>query len=152
MTAPVPADQEEALRERYTVVYEGDPDGMKILSGEPAPGRAVTVIVGDQWEEVATLRAKVEQLASELREAREERDRLREALKPFAKAGELFGPPLRDGFDEGIYLPAAGPEYAIGGSDLRRAKAALTPDPRPSPAKGDGMLSALRGLTPEPKA
>jgi len=56
--APVPADQEEALRDRYTVVYEGDPDGMKILSGEPAPGRAVTVIVGDQWEEVATLRAE----------------------------------------------------------------------------------------------
>jgi hypothetical protein len=66
MTAPVPADQEEALRDRYTVVYEGDPDGMKILSGEPAPGRAVTVIVGDQWEEVATLRAERDQLASDL--------------------------------------------------------------------------------------
>lgn len=32
---------------RYTVVYEGNPAGAKILSGEPAPGKAVAVMAGD---------------------------------------------------------------------------------------------------------
>lgn len=54
-----PADQEDAVRERYTVVYEGDLTGVKILSGEPAVGRAVTVMIGDMWEEVRSLRTRV---------------------------------------------------------------------------------------------
>ena len=59
MTAPTTqAEQEDAVRERYTVVYEGDSTGVKILSGEAATGRAVTVMAGDLWEEARTLRAE----------------------------------------------------------------------------------------------
>lgn len=50
--------------------------------------------------------------------------RLREALKPFAKAGELFC--IGDEhLDMLIYAPAAGDEYRIVGDDLKRARAAL---------------------------
>lgn len=50
--------------------------------------------------------------------------RLREALKPFAKAGELFC--IGDEhLDMLIYAPAAGDEYRIVGDDLKRACAAL---------------------------
>ena len=49
------------------------------------------------------------------------------ALKPFAKAGELFkknpSPPCVDPY---IYAPAAGPDYQILASDLLRAYDALT--------------------------
>lgn len=43
---------------RYTVVYEGDSFGAKILSGEPAPGHAVVVSLGDAVTERAAM-AKV---------------------------------------------------------------------------------------------
>jgi hypothetical protein len=118
--APVPADQEEALRDRYTVVYEGDPDGMKILSGEQAPGRAVTVIVGDQWEEVATLRAERDQLASELREEREALKRLKSVALSLSAYYALL--PTR-------------PETTLK-TIVEEARRALS-DPRPSPEKGD---------------
>jgi hypothetical protein len=69
-TAPTTqAEQEDAVRERYTVVYEGDSTGVKILSGEPAAGRAVIVMAGDLWEEARTLRAERDQLAADLRKA-----------------------------------------------------------------------------------
>jgi hypothetical protein len=45
------------------------------------------------------------------------------ALRPFAKAGELFV--VRGEFNECVYAPAAGPEYNITGDDLRRARAAI---------------------------
>ena len=51
------------------------------------------------------------------------------ALRPFAKAGELFGEPLPGGYEEGIYNPAAGPEYSFGAHALRAARAALDPTP-----------------------
>ena len=51
--------------------------------------------------------------------------RLREALRPFAKAGELFPPRDEAVSDQAIYAPAAGKEYSICGDDLRRARAAL---------------------------
>jgi hypothetical protein len=55
---------------------------------------------------------------------RAENNRLREALRPFAKAGELFTE--RSMFsDLVVYLPAAGDAYKIVGDDLRRARAAL---------------------------
>ena len=57
----------------------------------------------------------------------EENRRLREALQPFAKAGELF--PEAPGsveFDQAIYKPAAGDEWSLCGDDLRRARAALS--------------------------
>ena len=54
----------------------------------------------------------------------DENARLREALQPFAKAGELFTE--RSMFsDQLVYLPAAGEAYQIVGDDLRRARAAL---------------------------
>lgn len=55
---------------------------------------------------------------------------LEDGLRPFAKLGELFPPAVYPGgYDEGIYCPAAGPEYAIGGNDLRRARALLQGGP-----------------------
>lgn len=51
------------------------------------------------------------------------------ALRPFAKAGELFGEPLPGEYEEGIYNPAAGPEYGFGAHALRAARAALEPTP-----------------------
>lgn len=49
---------------------------------------------------------------------------LQKALRPFAKAGELFdGPPVD--FDQCIYNPAAGSEYALSGNDLRKARTTL---------------------------
>ncbi|WP_315921643.1 hypothetical protein [Mesorhizobium sp. SP-1A] len=44
------------------------------------------------------------------------------ALKPFAKAGQLFGPSISE-YDETVYNPAAGPEFYILGSHLRQARA-----------------------------
>ena len=51
-------------------------------------------------------------------------ERLREALSPFAKAGEIAGEPSPYG-DWYAYRPAAGDEYAIFGQHLRDARAAL---------------------------
>lgn len=62
--------------------------------------------------------------AIEIKRLNAENALLREALRPFAKAGELFC-----GGDEHldmlIYDPAAGDEYRIFGNDLRRARAAI---------------------------
>jgi len=53
------------------------------------------------------------------REAASRIAELEAALKPFAKAGELFA----DGRDDnhGIYNPVAGHEYGLSGADLRKA-------------------------------
>lgn len=60
-----------------------------------------------------------------LKEAAEaQRDEALKALEPFAKAGELF--PGEDvDFDQCIYRPAAGDEYALYGNHLRAARRAL---------------------------
>jgi hypothetical protein len=60
-------------------------------------------------------------------EALEERVRvLSEALRPFAKAGELFPDRAPDEhWDQSIYRPAAGPDYEIAGDDLRSARTTL---------------------------
>lgn len=56
----------------------------------------------------------------------DENTRLRGALKPFAKSGEIFdGEPEEVEFDQCIYSPAAGTQYSLCGNDLRRARAAL---------------------------
>ena len=65
---------------RYTVVYEGDPSGVKILSGEPAPGRAITVMLGDQWEEVRALRVRATVAEATLREREAEIEKLKIAF------------------------------------------------------------------------
>lgn len=68
----------------------------------------------------------IDQIATDRDALRAENERLREALRPFAKAGELF--PEAPGsveFDLCIYRPAAGSEWSLCGDDLRRARAAL---------------------------
>ena len=72
--------------------------------------------------------AEIAQLRSRLLEAEKGAEAMRKALKPFAKAGELFGPRESDSYDQAVYMPAAGPEYGISGDDLRRARAALNPN------------------------
>ena len=44
------------VADRYTVVYEGDPSGIRILNGEPASGEAVGVQLGDAFHEIDRLR------------------------------------------------------------------------------------------------
>jgi hypothetical protein len=73
----------------------------------------------DDWESFA-------------RELEAELERKTEALRPFAKAGELFAPRDADSYDQCIYSPAAGEEYYLTGDHLRQARAALSP-----PASGD---------------
>lgn len=46
---------------------------------------------------------------------------LKEALRPFAKSGQLVGD-RGDEFDFWVYRPAGGDEYGIVGDDLRRAR------------------------------
>jgi hypothetical protein len=66
------------------------------------------------------------QLADEMAARRQAERALAEAvevLRPFAKAGELFGPRAADDYDQRIYGPAAGDEYALCGDHLRAARA-----------------------------
>ena len=53
-----------------------------------------------------------------------ENEALREALKPFAKAGGLFTDRIEPDWDIVVYRPVAGKEYDIRGHDLRRARIA----------------------------
>ena len=61
------------------------------------------------------------QAADTLRKQAEELERCRTALRPFAKAGELFPPRPADSYNECVYGPVAGREYNITGDDLRLA-------------------------------
>ena len=91
---------------------------------EPNPGTLASIIDvlqhidSDQREYIGNQATLIEQLHKEVA-------RLRGALEPFAKAGELFHGPPTD-FDQCIYAPAAGDEYALSGNHLRQARAALT--------------------------
>lgn len=58
----------------------------------------------------------------------------REALEPFAKAGELFVD-YQSEWPASIYNPAAGAGYAIDSDDLLRARKALSPNPSPDRAE-----------------
>lgn len=66
-------------------------------------------------------------MAADALTAEQERiEALEEALRPFAKSGELF--PEEPGtveFDICVYRPAKGREWGLCGDDLRRARAAL---------------------------
>jgi hypothetical protein len=80
-------------------------------------------------ETVAALEAKAALLGATVTSMQREIDALREALKPFAKAGELFGD-KHPGLDSmTIYAPSAGEEYWLESDDLRRARAALSETP-----------------------
>jgi hypothetical protein len=57
--------------------------------------------------------------------AEAENVKLKEALRPFARFGEILGPPSEEGFDILIYDPAGHPDRKIVGDDCRRARAAL---------------------------
>ena len=63
-------------------------------------------------------------LAARVKVLEAENERLRGALQPFAKAGEIAGEPSPYG-DWYAYRPAAGDDYAIFGQHLRDATAAL---------------------------
>jgi hypothetical protein len=67
---------------------------------------------------VADHDATIARLSAELEAARE-------ALEPFARAGELFDHYKDGDYDLCIYKPAAGDQYMLVGADLRRARAAL---------------------------
>lgn len=78
------------------------------------PGRAYDILVAAIE---ATLAARDAELAALKKEAAD-------VVRPFAKAGELFPEPQFD-FEQCIYNPAAGPEYALGSSHLRAARSFL---------------------------
>lgn len=67
---------------------------------------------------LVTAETRADQLRAEV-------EALKGALKPFAKAGELFGPRERAGWDQLIYSPAAGEDYCIVADHLRAARTAL---------------------------
>ena len=79
--------------------------------------------------ELKYVEAMVAQAADTIEAQARRIEALEGALRPFAKAGELFGEPLPGGYEEGIYNPAAGPEYGFGAHALRAARAALDPTP-----------------------
>lgn len=64
-------------------------------------------------------------LRDRIKALKAENARLREALRPFAKSGEIMPPRKAHDFDMSIYAPAAGAEYSISGDDLRRALEAM---------------------------
>jgi len=66
---------------------------------------------------ITALAAKDAEIAALKKEAAD-------VVRPFAKAGELFPEPQFD-FEQCIYNPAAGPEYALGSSHLRTARSFL---------------------------
>lgn len=112
------ADQEKLCA--LLVTRHAQPDGwgkFRAILRNP-DGVLAANVIQSMAEEIAMLRKSA-------KEAIVERDRLRKALRPFGKAGELFEPLGPDGFDMLIYGPAAGDEYNITGNDLRRARAAL---------------------------
>lgn len=86
---------------------------------------AVTVLAGVEASDPDTAGLELtEQICFD--KVKKERDAYREALKPFAKAGELFPSRGEDEWDMLVYSPAAGKEYSICGDDLRRARSLLS--------------------------
>ena len=82
---------------------------------------AARAVMGDDWyEDDKGMAYKLEAALSSLLA---ENARLREALKPFAKAGELFTKSSVDSMT--IYAPSAGEEYWLESEDLYRARVAL---------------------------
>lgn len=92
------------------------PRAPDLVTAEGRTATATTATIRVQKARIAALEAKNEKL-------RERTAELEDGLRPFAKAGELFPPRTPDSFNEGVYRPAAGDEYAISGDDLRRARA-----------------------------
>ncbi|SFJ68289.1 hypothetical protein [Methylobacterium brachiatum] len=163
------AEQEDAARERYTVVYEGDSTGVKILSGEPAAGRAVTVMAGDLWEEARTLRAERDSYAASLAAAVVQISDLAQAkgeAEGRLRASEMAG--AVEGWRERALKAEAEKDRLA--ADLRKARgerdamreacARLIEDgwvrAGPNMTRYDGpgirdLPAAIRALTPDPK-
>lgn len=85
--------------------------------GQPIAEPAQDLVANTSPDNAALIIAAVNSLPALIEVAK--------ALKPFAKAGELFDPRPADSYNEGVYMPAAGREYSISGDDLRAARAAL---------------------------
>jgi len=147
MTAPVPADQEEALvrkamnRARLEASSRMDlPDGRTRYE----PGFPEQTLYGQLAAAIATLRAERDQLASELREARGEDWQPISTAPPGHGLVWLFEPHCVGGFQ---FVGCRNMDGAWGNNlDCRRqnpthwrplAKPPAFSDPRPSPAKGD---------------
>ena len=80
--------------------------------------RCTCAIGADALDAIDALRAQVAKDKARI-------ERLEAALRPFAKAGELFILPERAEFCQVLYAPAAGPDYRITERHVRRARAAL---------------------------
>lgn len=114
MTSPLTNEERDGLVERF----ELDEGGFLGGSGKMVPDPYGDWVRFEDWltqaAEITRLRAEVERKDA--------------ALKPFAKAGELFpGAVGTVEFDQCIYAPAAGPEYSLCGDHLRAARAARSP-------------------------
>ena len=75
-------------------------------------------------DRIASLEAKLAEKDAQLAEARAENEKLREALTPFAKSGDLLVWAGNSG-DFWAYRPAGGDEYGITGGHLLATSAAL---------------------------
>lgn len=84
----------------------------------------------EHWQTAIGLAQHATQLLALLKAAQADGERvarLTEALRPFAKAGELFDhEPADPRWVVSIYKPAAGDDYAITDRHLREARAALS--------------------------
>jgi len=133
-------DEARAKIDAARVVAEGWPvlKGQETLAGKimtlaaaarqaPLGERGTQFVLQHLMRALDAADATTSELA-QLRAEGEAKDRriaaLEGALAPFAKAGELFGPRLSDDYDQSIYAPAAGPEFAISADHLRAAHAA----------------------------
>lgn len=103
------------------------PDERRALNAEV---QDYMIACGQHAEARRVAEARIAALEAENAALKARNAALEDGLRPFAKLGELFPPAVYPGgYDEGIYCPAAGPEYAIGGNDLRRARALLQGGP-----------------------
>ena len=80
---------------------------------------------GKAFGDPVTLGERLVDMRERAEKAEAQNAKLKEALLPFARFGEILGPPSDEGFDILIYEPAGYPELKIAGNDCRRARAVL---------------------------
>jgi hypothetical protein len=111
-----------------------------IATGHPVPGTWVSWLLTNKARTTPDIAGLCEELfltstmpgslarraADTLERQDAEIKRLREALKPFAKAAVLFDAGDYVNHDACIYRPAAGDEYSLSSGHLLAARAALT--------------------------
>lgn len=98
--------------------------------------KAAMISLGEkiEWASETDL---MHEAAADITRLRAENAGMLAALKPFAKAGELFpGEPGASDYDACIYSPAKGADWSLCGDDLRRARAAISNATTPTPSHG----------------